>query len=290
MDVAALSQRLGLSMLDHNNLKPKFDASKCGWKHCRTVGPLAMYSRFADGKELYLCEKHWNATQNGAPTPTPTSLATLNPPLTEVPQSTAPVALVPTVTGPVVSLETEIAQRATDARTALAQWQQMVIQSEVEYTVASEILVAVKAESKILEEKKQSVLKPLNEGLRNLRALFAQAQDPYTQLEFHIKNAITRYHEEIERKRQEALRAIDDAATSTEVGAALQELSTTTEPEKQKGVSLREVTKYQIVDESLIPRQFLCPDETKIRHAVAAGIEIPGVKVFTEKSVAVRAG
>ncbi len=41
---------------------------------------------------------------------------------------------------------------------------------------------------------------------------------------------------------------------------------------------------FAIEDEKLLPKEYLMPDEIKIRKCVNAGIEsIPGVRIWTEK-------
>jgi hypothetical protein len=39
----------------------------------------------------------------------------------------------------------------------------------------------------------------------------------------------------------------------------------------------------------MVPREYCCPDEGKIRQAVAAGVRvIPGVKIYEDELVSVR--
>lgn len=52
------------------------------------------------------------------------------------------------------------------------------------------------------------------------------------------------------------------------------------------GVTFREVWKFRITDERLIPRQYLMPDAKKIGGVVRAmrdGTQIPGIEVYSEK-------
>jgi hypothetical protein len=57
------------------------------------------------------------------------------------------------------------------------------------------------------------------------------------------------------------------------------------------GLSLREDWKFAIVDASAIPREYLSPDEVKIGRIVRAlksEAKIPGVRIWSEKSVSAR--
>jgi hypothetical protein len=54
-----------------------------------------------------------------------------------------------------------------------------------------------------------------------------------------------------------------------------------------KGVS--KVWTFEITDETLVPRAYLCLDEKKIREAVTAGTrDIPGVRIFQDSKLSIR--
>lgn len=58
-----------------------------------------------------------------------------------------------------------------------------------------------------------------------------------------------------------------------------------------KGVSVSDVYSFEIEDESLIPREYLIPNEKMIKDMVKASngsVEIPGVKVTKNKTISVR--
>ena len=60
-------------------------------------------------------------------------------------------------------------------------------------------------------------------------------------------------------------------------------------PPKVPGISTREVWSFEITDASALPREYLMPDEQKIRRVVQALKEntaIAGVRVWPEKSIA----
>jgi hypothetical protein len=61
------------------------------------------------------------------------------------------------------------------------------------------------------------------------------------------------------------------------------------EPPKVAGVSFREVWKFEVTDPTLVPRQYLVVDETKVRkvvQALKADAGIPGVRVWSERQPA----
>ena len=56
------------------------------------------------------------------------------------------------------------------------------------------------------------------------------------------------------------------------------------------GVSVKKVWKYEIVDEKLIPREYLIPDTVKIGKMVRAGgdtLQIPGVRIYAESNLSI---
>lgn len=61
------------------------------------------------------------------------------------------------------------------------------------------------------------------------------------------------------------------------------------EAPKVAGVATREVWRFEIIDPTLVPREYLAVDEQRIRKVVAAlkgDTTIPGVRVYAEKSIA----
>lgn len=82
--------------------------------------------------------------------------------------------------------------------------------------------------------------------------------------------------ERLEREKQR--KADEDAAEEARKKAEKEAKNTV-----KSGV--RTVTKITIDNEDLVPRQYCTPDMTKIREAVKAGVEVPGVTVTTEKKV-----
>ncbi|MEO5360589.1 MAG: hypothetical protein H7843_09085 [Nitrospirota bacterium] len=63
------------------------------------------------------------------------------------------------------------------------------------------------------------------------------------------------------------------------------------EVEKVAGISVRKATKYKIINATLIPREYLMPDEKKISGVVRAmglAAKIPGIEVYEEAVMSVR--
>lgn len=186
------------------------------------------------------------------------------------------------------SVQQEATNEAVDAADALVSIRTFEIVDNDTLDFAAEILAEVKGKNNRLEEMKQTATKPMNDALKAVRSWFAPAQNHYAEAEQIIKGKIAAYHREVEARRLAALVKIDDAADSKTITVALGELGAAQKP-VTKGVSVTEVWAFEITDPALLPREYLMPDEVKIRKVSLAGIEIPGVRRFKESRVASRA-
>lgn len=241
-------------------LKSKSRPDRCSASFCREAEGLVLIDFPGRGMEP-ICEKHRQEEL----------------PVTE------------TAIVPASAVQQEVTNEAVDAADALASIRTFEIVDSDTLDFAAEILADVKGKNNRLEEMKHQATKPMNEALKAIRSWFAPAQNHYAEAEVILKNKIAAYHREIEAKRQAALVKIDDAADSKTITVALAELGQAQKPVTQ-GVSVTEVWDYEIVDASLLPREFLMADEKKIKAAsVGAGLEIPGVRRFKKSRVASRA-
>ena len=155
------------------------------------------------------------------------------------------------------------------------------------FAMASEVLKDVKARWKRLDERKKEITGPLQDALRSVTALFSGPLGDLNAVELHLKSEVGRYTLETEQARRDAMAkaAAEYAAGQTPL------ISDVPDRPEAKGVSVREVTDWEITDPERVPRQFCSPDDAKIKaHLAAGGLEaIPGVRFFRTSSVTVRA-
>lgn len=96
---------------------------------------------------------------------------------------------------------------------------------------------------------------------------------------------------EAERKRGEEKLAAQVESGYLKPETAAQKLEKLPEvPERAEGnvgtILTRIIPKYEILDESLLPREYLMPDRGKIWEAVRSGVkEIPGCRIWEEKNI-----
>lgn len=170
---------------------------------------------------------------------------------------------------------------------------QIIIKTPEQYAEAADILQAIKGRAKALEESRKRITKPLLAAKKEVDNLFKAPAESLKQAERGIKRGMVSYTKEAEAKRKELEAkareiAAQENASISEVREALVEASTQAVTPKVSGVVVKKVTKFEIIDESKLPRHVLKPDQALIRADVKAGIAVPGVRVWEEEEISAR--
>jgi hypothetical protein len=137
------------------------------------------------------------------------------------------------------------------------------VTNEESYKVAVELGVRNRDALKRIELLRTAIVKPMNDHVKNINRIFKdQIAAIFTNNDEALRKMISSYL--AKRKSTDSVQSV-----KTESGRA----------------DVREIWRYEITDESLIPREYLTPDLSKIGMDVRGGKrEIPGVKIFPEKS------
>ena len=109
---------------------------------------------------------------------------------------------------------------------------------------------------------KEKVTKPLNEALKAERARFKPAEEQVTELISTYKGRLIE------------LLAIEKAKTSEERAEA-----------EKPTVKSVELTRLNITDVSLIPRELMVPDEKRILEILKQGHQVPGAEIIKEMTI-----
>lgn len=207
-----------------------------------------------------------------------------------------------------------------EAQLALDRARKIVITTKEQYQIAVSELKLVKQQGEEKELERKSFTDPLNKVIKMIMDVYRPASEFYLEAERIIKRAMITYTDEqekirleLERKYQEeAKRAEDKRKKELEEQAQRWEEKGNVEKAEEKrqmaeevfvpapvvptlfvkasNESFREIWKFRIVDESIIPREFLIVDE-KLLGATARNtkgkFKIPGVEFYSEKTVAV---
>lgn len=172
---------------------------------------------------------------------------------------------------------------------------EIIIKDSNGLTLATDLLTRIKQIGKSITEEKEKITKPLNEALKSARAFFAPYETQYEEAERVVKGKIVAYNQEQEAARIKAeAKLLDRVANGTlRYETAMAKRMDLPVPERAvKGemgsFATRRIKKVEITDKSKLPREYLIPDEVKIRADALKGVEIPGVRVYEEDAVTVR--
>ena len=219
------------------------------------------------------------------------------------------------------------AARSANALLSLAQ--NCKIETHDDAEIVAGDIGTIKSKIKALDDKRKSITKPLDEAKAAIMDLFRSPVDLLTQAEAHYKRAYadwqTRERLRLEAEAAEQRRITDELARQAQAEAdrlqeQLQSASladdeiesiaaqaeasrieaetirhlapTASAPQKVAGLSARENWDFEIVDANLIPREYLMPDEKKIRQIVKAmksQTNIPGIRAFSDSIISARA-
>jgi len=194
--------------------------------------------------------------------------------------------------------------------------QRFTVASSDDYVQAGEILKTVKGHYQEIETKRKEMTSPLDEAKRRIMDFFRQPLEQLGNAERQIKSAMltfTQEREKARREQEEQLQALARAErerlnklTSEKLSQALEtgnlekaeeildavvEVATpTVQQEKPKVQGVKTVIrwKYRIVDESLIPREYLIPNEkllANIAVTTKGTVKIAGIEFYSESTV-----
>ena len=177
------------------------------------------------------------------------------------------------------------------------------------YKQAGEFMLAIKAHRKKISEKLGPPKQAAHAAWSKLCALEKELDTPYANAEAEVKNGMSAYLRDEEQRRKQAeeeMRAklrkdeeerrlnqavrLEESGKKEEAAAVLDKPIVTpavtyAAPEKVQGEQRKKVWKFRVVDESLVPREFLVVDEKKIRAQVVAfkgNTKIAGVEVWED--------
>ena len=171
----------------------------------------------------------------------------------------------------------------------LAGVQTITVTDQASLDWAGLLLKEVMVKEKDLEAELKSFTKPHREAEAKVRAWFKPALDAAAKLRLELKARIGAYHLMQQQAQQAALQAAAVGFQAGRVAAGATALAAVPEaPTATKGVGVRTVEKFRVVNPDLVPREACSPDETKIKALRALGREIPGVEFYTENLVSVR--
>lgn len=160
--------------------------------------------------------------------------------------------------------------------------------------VAAGWLGDLQDELKAIKAMKESALKPMRESEKQIRDWFRPLEELLTQAVAVVKQKIGEYDLANKQLQREAFARASEQHQAGNHIAARAEIQASNEHAARtgpKGTTTREVWEAQIVDASLVPREWCIPDEKRIAamarstHCDADPVAIPGVQYVRRPSV-----
>ena len=166
----------------------------------------------------------------------------------------------------------------------------LTLKSPEDVQVAADLLETIKAAEKTITGRKEEITRPLMRSLASVRDLFKPIELTLENAKKVTKAKVIAYQtveaeriqkekDKIEAKVQKGTLRVSTAIDKLE---ALKPVATT------GSMKTRTITKVRVMDETMIPIEYMLPNMPKITEAVLRqGIEIPGVEKYSEKIIAV---
>lgn len=139
---------------------------------------------------------------------------------------------------------------------------------------------------------KESKTKPLNQALKVIRAETKPLEEALESLIESIRTKMSKYQTELANTRLEAELAITqrigEGRGKLKLETAVNKLEALAPVAQSVETDAGSVTfiatkKCEVVDMALLPLEYHVADETKVRSAMKQGVELPGVRYWTEQ-------
>lgn len=175
---------------------------------------------------------------------------------------------------------------------ALPRLRAFEIVNDEQQEFAAQLLREVKAEQSLVEGERKKITKPLNDAAKATNALFKPVLTALEEAESALKGKIAGY---MAAKQSANVAALQAASTAPTAMAAAQSMDLYAPVAAPQGISVRQVTKFEVTDPDLVPRHLCSPDMQKISTELQKKSDkygqpdlIPGVRVFQEPVVSSR--
>lgn len=174
------------------------------------------------------------------------------------------------------------------------------ITNEEQQAEASDFLAQLKARYKEVESQRVEFTKPLLDTKKKIDDEFKRTLTPLKTAIGAVTRVMADFHKkqlEVARKEEERLQKLAEKrqarAEAQGKTPEYRPAPTVEQPEKtlrndegKAQTTFSKIWKFEVVDETKVPREFLRVDESAIRRAVAGGArEIEGVRIYEDVSV-----
>lgn len=186
-----------------------------------------------------------------------------------------------------VKAETLVSKYNKDNKTVLEMLNGMDIETQEEYESLSDVLLEVKKQIKKLDTERISIVKPINDAVSKINALFQPTIKEGKTIEVAIKKILGKF---VLKQKEEQTRALNEAAKAGDV--TMLQKAEDLQVSKVQGISNKIVYDFIVKNVDELPEEFIIktPNTKAIGEVVARmgdQTNIRGVEVI--KNVSIRA-
>ena len=185
-----------------------------------------------------------------------------------------------------MNLETkEIALVKQKVNEAIKGVDNIKITSGPTFEVAKNILCKITDTQKIVKELRESMTKPINDGLKKIREFFAPVEDNLKLANEELKSKMMVYNNKVKKEAEEDKENIVAKVENGDIDFEKGSQKIAKVDEKIESMPTRKMRVIEIIDEAKIPKQYWVLDMITIRRDALAGVQIDGVKVVEKEII-----
>jgi len=178
----------------------------------------------------------------------------------------------------------EVVEKAQEQVEALVIDSRIKVNSKQTLEVSIIQLGNIKEVRKNVKEYKDSVVKPIKEGIKNFTDRLKPIEEKLDIMESYLKSEQIKYSNRLDKEREEReKKAMEEVENGTSIERASKKIDNVKKIEDNISVRIDKV--LRITDESKLPREYLIPDERKIISALKAGIGVSGAELHDKKVI-----
>lgn len=177
----------------------------------------------------------------------------------------------------------------------LYEYQEVKITTSDEYTGAGDLVKQVENKIKKVEEKRKEYTKPLDDLKKTIMADFKQISEPLEKFVNEVRGKMLSWYKEDQIRKDAEQKAIEEKAMEEAKKNKQSEVIVpiVNDIKTQRGdvstTTVKKIWKWEITDESLVPREYLCVNGPAITQAIRDGVKtIEGLRIYQEESIAIR--
>lgn len=190
--------------------------------------------------------------------------------------------------------KTEVAVIQSQLSPLIQKSKELSIDGKLELDFAVELLSELNRWSDNVKSDKERMTIPLNEALKEIRSKYKPVEEMLEQSIGSVRLKMSQYQAKVIQARKDAedklLARVGEGKGSIKLETAIKKLDETEAVNKTVGsdsgsVTFIEVEKFEVLDVTLLPPQYILANEPEIRQAMKRGERLPGVRYYKEQSV-----